>query len=84
MTKPTIHMNGSGKQHLTEQYTNVTNALNAALNALSEAYPHGRDYYVQGPEAIDAAVREHDARIEAVRTVYKDMLQMLRHVANSN
>jgi ketosteroid isomerase-like protein len=81
--KPTVHMNGSGKKRLVEQYSNAMHALNNAIQALNEAYPHGRDYYVQGDGVIDAACREQDARIKAVRTVRNDIMDILRHLNGS-
>ena len=81
--KPTVHMNGSGKKRLVEQYSNAMHALNSALAALNEAYPHGRDYYVQGDGVIEAACKEQDARIKAVRNVRNDMMDILRHLNTS-
>lgn len=84
MTKPTIHMNGSGKQHLKEKYLAALEALNNAVHALNEVYPHGRDYYVQGELAIYTAVREHDDRIAAVKKVRDDMESIVTHINSFN
>ena len=51
---PTVHLNGSGKQSLIDMYMRVRDALVAAEEAISEAHPHGRDYYVQ--QELEAAV----------------------------
>lgn len=67
---PTVHLNGSGKAALLEQFNGVREAIWAAQKAMSEAHPHGRDYYVQnGPEeglygdAVRRAAEEHRARL---------------------
>jgi hypothetical protein len=83
ISKPTVHMNGSGKKQLVEQYTKAVEALNDAIAALNEAYPHGRDYYVQGEGAIDSACSQQDARIKAVRIVRNDMQEIVRHLNGS-
>lgn len=82
--KPSIHMNGSGKQHLMDQYRAALYALNSALNALNDAYPHGRDYYVQGDDVIYTACREQDARIAAVKKVRDDMESIVTHINSFN
>jgi len=67
---PTVHLNGSGKASLLEQYHKVREAIWAAQEAISESHPHGRDYYVQNePEeciygaALQRAAIEHRARL---------------------
>ena len=76
MMVPTIHLNGTGSKALLEQLRDASDALDAALKAMGEAYPHGRDYYPQGQEAIYRATAEADKRLVAVRTV-KDELDAL-------
>ncbi len=73
MTIPTIHLNGTSRANLLEQQLDAAHALRAALEKLSEACPNGRDYYPQGPEAMSAAVREHESRMERVRSVLREV-----------
>ena len=45
---PRVHLNGSSYEELMTQLSTVTEALGFALDALAQATPHGRDYYMQG------------------------------------
>lgn len=69
---PTIHLNGTSARELYNQWEDVANTAQAMLDALSLATPNGRDYYPQGPQALAEAIREHEARIAAVRAVRAD------------
>jgi hypothetical protein len=67
---PTIHLNGTSRERLVEQLCEASAALDAAYEALKRAAPNGRDYYPQGPAAMEAAEREHRdrmARVDAVK-----------------
>lgn len=66
---PTVHLNGSGKDSLLEEYVTAIRALAKASASLP--YPNGRDYYPQGGEATRAAIEQHQrwaAALNAVRT----------------
>jgi hypothetical protein len=69
---PLIHLNGSGRQRLIEQLTDVHEAATALLEALSRATPHGRDYYPLGDAAFRRAQAEHRARVQQVTDILKD------------
>lgn len=74
LTYPTVHLNGTSKEQLLQQYTHAHQALNEALMALSRAAPHGRDYYTQGPDAINEAIAQHNKRLNALRQVAQEIL----------
>ena len=69
MTLPTIHSNGTSKGRLIEALCNASAALDSAYEALKETAPNGRDYYPDGPRALEAATAEHMARLRAVDSV---------------
>lgn len=77
---PTVHLNGSGRAPLSEQYHNAYMAVHAAIVALREAAPHDRDYYIQGPDAGPQARREHEARIKALQGVLNDLAEFQIHL----
>lgn len=56
---PSVHLNGTGRDALAKQYRDMHQAIAAAMVAFREASPHGRDYYVQGSEAYEAARDKH-------------------------
>lgn len=76
MTPPTVHMNGSGGKELVRQMRAAGEALRAAIDALYEMAPHGRDYYTQERDCYVRARKEHDARIEALVAVQEQVQEM--------
>lgn len=76
LTVPTIHLNGSGAESLREGYIDAYQAVEAAIQAVMAAAPHGRDYYVQPGDAYEAARAEHVSRLARLLTV-KDELEAL-------
>lgn len=80
---PTIHLNGTSGDHLLDAHTAARSALRAALAALDECAPNARDYYPQGDGAFRAAVREHEARVEALRGVDRDLAALAEHIADA-
>ena len=73
MMKPTIHLNGSGRESLINQYHEAYMKLQEALVALRKIDVHGRDYYPQGPDAYSQASREHCKRMDAINEVQKEI-----------
>ncbi len=83
MIFPVIHLNGSGKTNLIRGYEEAADALRKALDALQAMRPHPRDYYVSDrPSAFAEAVAEHDARSQAVFSVYKEIEALWVKVAD--
>jgi len=66
-TLPTIHLDGTSAVALYEQAVAACRALRAALDAVSEAAPNARDYYVIDSRAFRKATQEHDAIHDALR-----------------
>lgn len=64
MTLPTIHLNGTSPEELSRQAEQVYDRARDLLDALRDASPNGRDYYVvpgSMPQAQDeAAKRQKD------------------------
>jgi hypothetical protein len=73
LTLPSVHLNGTGRVGLMEQYHKAYMALHEAVVALREATPHNRDYYVQSDEAGPQARKEHQARLAAVEDVMEEI-----------
>lgn len=79
MMFPTIHLNGTSREELEKHALETARAVHVALRALELFCPNGRDYYVQGPEAINAALREHNVRVNKLREVYADLEKIALH-----
>lgn len=75
-TIPTIHLNGTPRSALVAAIVAASAALQEARHALGETCPNGRDYYPQGPEAIKAAMAEHEARMVAITAVRDEILRI--------
>lgn len=79
MTKPTIHMNGSGADSLMKGYREAMDAVRDAQDELSETRPSQRDYYPQSHEAWLAAIKEHHDRANKLQSVYDELLELAMH-----
>lgn len=69
MMAPTIHLNGTSRDELIAQLETASLALYDAEQALAGMAPHGRDYYPQGPQALEQALAEHGARLQALQAL---------------
>jgi hypothetical protein len=84
MTKPTIHLNGTSREALSAGYKNAAVAIEDALNVLAVSHPegaapHGRDYYPQGENAYRDARKEHEARLQKLRDVVAELVELYEH-----
>ena len=70
---PSVHLNGSGFDLLWNANRTAFDKVQDALDALRAASPHGRDFYVQGVGAFDAAARQHIARVRTLKTVEQEL-----------
>jgi hypothetical protein len=73
---PTVHLNGTSKADLLEQQAKAREKINETLLALQEASPHPRDYYVQGTEIWNLAVKQHQARVKRFQQTYDELMQI--------
>lgn len=70
---PTIHDNGTSKERLVAALCNVSEKLDEVFAALKQTAPNGRDYYPQGPEAMEKARQEHDDRCRRLDAFKKEI-----------
>ena len=80
MMIPTIHLNGTSKESIVGDLCEANHAIHEAGRLLAKCYPNGRDYYTQGPEAIEAAMREHEGRMERLRSVANELLAIVEAI----
>ena len=83
MIKPTVHLNGTSAQSLANQYGHARQKVREALEALQHIETHGRDYYVQGPNAYHIAAEQHQRRVTYLSMVHDDLLEIEMHVSES-
>jgi hypothetical protein len=75
---PLLHLNGSGKKNLEEQYREVWVAAYELKKALCQARPHMRDYYpIQNAgEAFQQARKQHENWEQVVDALLSDIQDM--------
>ena len=79
LSVPMVHLNGSGKPNLMKPLEAADKGLSEAYSALRQAGPHMRDYYVlpNGEEAFKLAVKQHSARMERLKAVQDELVELL-------
>jgi hypothetical protein len=83
MILPTIHMNGTSKNDLLEGWLKMSHALNAAITAMVEEGPNGRDYYTQGDGVFYKAQDEQRERIKKIAAVKEEIDTIVEHIADA-
>jgi hypothetical protein len=78
ITTPTVHMNGTSRDALQEQFENAYKAAGKFLDVIKEACPNARDYYVQGDGAFTKARDEHYARLKKVQEIREEYLALFQ------
>lgn len=76
MRAPTIHLNGTSKAALLQEYETAVRAVDAAEKAVAAVTVHGRDYYMQDDTVPMAAYQE-------ARAQHENLLQRLRDVSTA-
>lgn len=77
MIAPCIHLNGTSKQELLDQFHKALHALEVARAALMAACPNARDYYPLGGSAWHQAVADHRSRVQRLDSVYAELEAIL-------
>ncbi|OFV82361.1 MAG: hypothetical protein A2Y78_08430 [Acidobacteria bacterium RBG_13_68_16] len=77
---PTIHLNGTSRTTLQDNWKEVANAARALKSALINASPNGRDYYPQGENAIVPALVKHLALLDHLAEIEVFTSAMLDHL----
>lgn len=83
MKTPTVHLNGTSKEELVKQLQGAYNAVEIAIEALCHAAPHGRDYYPQDDNAISEALKEHKSRVDKLRDVRDELMEIWESTVNN-
>lgn len=81
MNFPTLHLNGTSAKDLLEGFERAHEALREAMEMVAQTAPNGRDFYVQPQGAFQAAVAEHESRMERLRDVRLELEALAEHVS---
>jgi len=77
---PVVHRNGTSRAELLEQACDAGAAISRALNALYEAGPNQRDYYVK-PGHWEKALAQHERRIETLKALLTELQAQAEGIA---
>ena len=81
LSVPTVHLNGTSQTELLTQLTTAADAVRDAITAVQKACPNGRDYYPQGRDATQEALRQHDNRLRCMADVLCELVEIAEAVA---
>jgi len=74
---PSIHVNGTSKDELVRQLSEAHLRLQQAREALMQAAPHQRDYYVQKDQGnYYRARKQYEARLLKIEEVMSELLDL--------
>lgn len=80
---PAVHLNGSGRQALVSQNLAARSAVRHAIEALAEAAPNQRDYYVLGDDAWKRARDQHVARLQKLESLYAELGELVQGISDA-
>jgi len=73
VTIQTVNLNGSTKVDLVGAHLSTLARLGAAISAMAEIAPHGRDYQTQADNGYARARQAHLARVTKLRDIYAEI-----------
>jgi hypothetical protein len=76
-TFPTLHLNGTSRTNLRDEYATAYDAIEKAIDALAAATLNGRDYYPQAEGAYYQARSERDTALDQLRKAHEYAGEML-------
>ncbi len=79
-TLPTVHMNGTGLRTLRETYDAAADALEDFITKWGGIEFNARDYYVDGPEAFEAARTDREAMAGKIRDIRRYLERHREHL----
>jgi hypothetical protein len=79
---PQVNMNGTSRADLLAGYMAAHSAVDAALNAVANAAPHGRDYQTLADGAWRRANSAHINRCVALNDIRGELEAIILHLAD--
>lgn len=80
MRFPVVHLNGTSAEDLLGELSHAAEAIYAAIGQVCDTAPNARDYYPLGPDAYMRARAEHEARLDRLRAVRDELLEIQENV----
>jgi hypothetical protein len=79
---PTIHSGGTSKEELLNQLHIAASAVAKAIECVSDATPHHRDYIAQPDNNYGLARDQHADRMERLRSTWQELHEMYEALEN--
>lgn len=73
---PSVHMNGDTREELVRINRAAYLAATKLIDALYESAPNGRNYYVQGDDAMSKAMAQHRARVARAEGIKAELAEI--------
>lgn len=73
MVAPTINNNGDNGEALLERHKEARRAIEAAIKAMREIAPHGRNYQTQPDSCLRFASEAYHLRLQALQEISSDV-----------
>jgi hypothetical protein len=70
---PVVNWNGTEAEDLIKGYIKVMDAINATIDALKAATPHGRDYQTEAASVFEEARVQHSDRLHILAVMLQDI-----------
>jgi hypothetical protein len=80
LVTPIVHLNGTSKAELLRLREEFYAALDAAVAALREMAPNGRDYYPGEAGLMERAVEQHRRRCASLTDLMREMEEECRAI----
>jgi hypothetical protein len=77
---PCVHSNGTAAEDLRDDLSLAVDATRVAITRVEWAAPAGRDYYIQGGEAIRQSRQQHQSRMDRLQQTAKELEEIRDHV----
>lgn len=87
---PTVHLNGTSYDELYDRWRAAEAAVLAAVDALNNLPPHGRDYYPQDADQASQGATyrlardQHLARVTKLLGVHNELLSILNQIIDQH
>jgi hypothetical protein len=74
---PSVHLNGDTRAELLRINRAAYDAAEKLIDALLEAGPNGRNFYVQGPDALGKALGQHVMRLGRAEGIKAELAEIV-------
>ena len=78
---PTVHLNGTSREELIDQYSGIFTAIRATRQALQNSAPHSRDYPPHGFSSYPEAREQYQRWTKMLTDLEEEVMNVAVEVA---